>query len=104
MATKLLSDREKEIIFCILNGLNVIQTSEKLKLKQATVRGYIRRIAYKLRCRHSLMGIAVTSLVQGIVPLPAESGLLRPGSGQLKKRSDRLTPISRSDHKNLTCS
>ena len=65
-----LTDREREVLGLIAQGLNNVEIADRLHLGETTVKTHVRRILDKLQVRDRI----------GVVVLAYESGLSRPGS------------------------
>jgi len=63
---KLLSRREKEILFLISHGLNNRKIAKNLKIQDATIKTHLRRIRFKLHTENRAHSVA-KALRQGVI-------------------------------------
>ncbi|GAP71577.1 response regulator transcription factor [Candidatus Symbiothrix dinenymphae] len=66
-----LSQREKEIIACVIKGMTNKQIADELHLSSHTVISHRKNIAGKLQI-HSTAGLTIYAIVNKLVDLPAE--------------------------------
>ena len=67
-ASEVLSEREKEIVSCIVRGLSAKETAEKLFISPNTVQTHRKNIFRKLDI-HSVSGLTIYAIAGGIVKL-----------------------------------
>ncbi len=67
-ATDALSDREKEVIVCVVKGLSNKEIAERLFISVNTVMTHRRNISRKLRI-HSPAGLTIYAIVNGLINL-----------------------------------
>lgn len=62
-----LTDRERDVLACIANGLSNAQIAERLYLSEATVRSYVSRMLTKLGCANRTQA-GLLAYTAGITP------------------------------------